>query len=90
MPWRHVSPIYNEGVSLTHHVVISNATMISSLRTNAVNDIETMCKNSFSNKTNDIIMIAAPERREPKSRNATIQLTLVKANHAPLEERLVR
>ena len=77
-------------MSLAHHVVISSATMMSSLRTKAVNDIETICKNSFSNNTNDMIMIAAPERRESKSRNTTIQLTLVKANHAPFEERLVR
>lgn len=44
----------------TNQVVISNATMISSLRIKAVNDIETMCKNSFSKRTSDMIMIAAP------------------------------
>jgi hypothetical protein len=91
MPWRHVSRIYKDGTNLTHHVVISSATMMSSLRTNAVNDIETICKNSFSNNTNDIIMIAAPEKHEQKSRdNTTIRRTLVKTNHTPLEKRLVR
>ncbi|KAG5338798.1 hypothetical protein C0989_006225, partial [Termitomyces sp. Mn162] len=45
---------------LAHHVVISNATMMSSFRMRAVKEIETMCKNSFSNSTRDMIMIAAP------------------------------
>lgn len=44
----------------TNHVVISKATMMSSLRMRAVNDIETMFKNSFSNKINDMIIIADP------------------------------
>lgn len=45
---------------LSYHVVISSATMISSLRINAVNEIDTMFKNSFSKRTRDMIMIAAP------------------------------
>ena len=44
----------------TYHVVISRATMISSFKTRAVNEMATMFKNSFSNKTNDMIMMAAP------------------------------
>lgn len=44
-----------------YHVVISNATMISSLRMSAVNEIATICRNSFSKSTRDIIMIAAPK-----------------------------
>jgi hypothetical protein len=47
---------------VTDHVVISNATMISSLRMSAVNEIATMFKNSFSNRTSDMIIIVAPKR----------------------------
>ena len=46
--------------SVADHVVISNATMISSLRIRAVNEIATMFKNSFSNRTRDMIIMAAP------------------------------
>jgi hypothetical protein len=44
----------------TYHFVISNATMMSSFKINAVNEIATMFKNSFSNRTRAMIMIAAP------------------------------
>ena len=44
----------------TNQVVISSATIMSSLRIRAVNEMETMFKNSFSNKRRDMIMIAAP------------------------------
>ena len=47
-----------------YHVVISSATMISSLRMSAVNEIDTMCRNSFSKSTRDMIMMAAPNRLE--------------------------
>lgn len=53
--------IHHEG---TDHVVISNATIISSLRMSAVKEMATMFKNSFSNKTRDMIMIAAPAEGE--------------------------
>jgi hypothetical protein len=43
-----------------YHVVISNATMMSSLRIRAVNEIETISRNSFSNRMRDTIMIAVP------------------------------
>ena len=43
-----------------YHVVISRATMKSSLRMRAVNEIDTMCRNSFSKSTRDMIIIAAP------------------------------
>jgi hypothetical protein len=46
--------------SFVYHVVISRATTISSLRMRAVNEIDTMCRNSFSKSTRDMIMIAAP------------------------------
>jgi hypothetical protein len=46
--------------SFVYHVVISRATMKSSLRMRAVNEIYTMCRNSFSKSTSDMIMIAAP------------------------------
>ena len=35
--------------------------MMSSLRISAVKEIETICKNSFSKRTRDMIMIADPE-----------------------------
>lgn len=43
-----------------YQVVISNATMMSSLMTKAVKEIETIFKNSVSNKTRDMIMMEAP------------------------------
>jgi hypothetical protein len=48
------------GWDKTYHFVISNATMMSSFKINAVNEIATMFKNSFSNRTRAIIMIEAP------------------------------
>jgi hypothetical protein len=42
------------------HVVISSATMMSSFRMSAVNEMETMFRNSFSNRISDMIMMAAP------------------------------
>lgn len=44
----------------TYQVVISNATIISSLRTREVKEMDTIFKNSFSNSARDIIIIAAP------------------------------
>jgi hypothetical protein len=38
--------------------------MRSSLRIKAVNEIDTMWRNSFSKRTSDTIMIAAPENNE--------------------------
>ena len=35
-------------------------TMKSSLKMRAVNEMDTICRNSFSKSTRDIIMIAAP------------------------------
>src|ERR1700749_1313471 len=43
-------------------IVICNATMISSFSTSAVNEIETMFRNSVSKRRRDMIIIAAPER----------------------------
>ena len=36
--------------------------MKSSLRTRAVNEMDTICRNSFSKSTKDMIMIAAPNK----------------------------
>jgi predicted phage tail protein len=47
----------------TYQIVISSATIISSFKINAVNEMATMFKNSFSNRTRAIIMIAAPGRK---------------------------
>ena len=46
-------------------MVISKAIMMSSFRTSAVNEMETMFRNSFSNRINDMIMIANPILNEP-------------------------
>lgn len=46
--------------SVTHHFVISKATMISSFRTNAVYEIATMLMNSFSKKRSDKTMMTPP------------------------------
>lgn len=40
--------------------MISNATMISSLMTKAVKEMDTIFKNSVSNKRRDMIIMAAP------------------------------
>ena len=50
----------NVPVFFTYHVVISRATMKSSLRMRAVNEMDTMCRNSFSKRTRDMIIIVAP------------------------------
>jgi hypothetical protein len=51
-----------EGKNGTYQIVISNATMMSSFRIKAVNEMATMFKNSFSNRTRAMIMIAAPRK----------------------------
>ena len=53
-----------------YHVVISIATMKSSLRMRAVNEIDTICRNSFSKSTRDMIMIVAPSRLQGKDEMA--------------------
>lgn len=72
----------------THHVVISSATIISSLRIKAVNEMETMCRNSFSKRTKDIIMMAAPEAAMKFCHRVVgmIKLTLVDTDHQPLKK----
>ena len=45
---------------VTNQVVISTATMMSSFKTRAVKEMETMFRNSFSKSTRDMIMIAPP------------------------------
>lgn len=47
-------------MNLSYQVVISNATMMSSLMTKAVKEMDTIFKNSVSNKRRDMIMMAAP------------------------------
>ncbi len=53
-----------EGKTKTYQDVISNATMMSSFTINAVNEMATMFKNSFSNRTRAMIMIAAPGKEK--------------------------
>lgn len=48
----------------SYQIVISKATMISSFRMSAVNEIETMFRNSFSNRIKDMIIIAEPISNE--------------------------
>jgi hypothetical protein len=70
--------------------VISSATMMSSLRTRAVNDIDTMFKNSFSKRTSDMIMIAAPVSMSISVNKIVKEtLTLIQTDHEPLKECLV-
>jgi len=47
---------------MTNHVVISNATMISSFKMRDVNEIDTMCRNSLSKRMRDMIIMAAPSK----------------------------
>jgi hypothetical protein len=59
--------------------------------TRAVNDIATMFRNSFSKRTNDMIIIAAPVALVRKSLRGQVKArTLVQTDHKPLEECLVR
>lgn len=51
----------------THHFVISSATMMSSFRMSAVKEMETMLRNSVSNRSNERIMIAPPTREKKGS-----------------------
>ena len=74
---------YNRAMwkSKTDHVVISNATMISSFRIRAVNEMATMFKNSFSNRTRDMIIMAAPRNVSCRSTLSKREHTLVKTDH---------
>ena len=45
---------------VTHQVVISSATINSSVRTSDVNEMATMLMNSLSNRTSERIMMAPP------------------------------
>jgi hypothetical protein len=45
---------------VTYQVVISKATMMSSFRIRAVNEIATILRNSFSNSSKDMIIMAPP------------------------------
>jgi hypothetical protein len=79
-----------EGKTKTYQIVISNATMMSSLTINAVNEIATMFKNSFSNRTRARIMIAAPGKGKDMCSALLYEMisksTLVDADHEPDEE----
>jgi hypothetical protein len=75
-----------------YHVVMCSATMISSLSIRAVKDIDTMCRNSFSKSTRDMIMMAAPVGVVSceDTRRFMVKRTLIDTDHEPLEEGLVR
>lgn len=62
LPFKSVG-IEIESDTVIHQVVISNATMINSLKIKAVNEMATIFKNSFSNSSKLMIMIAPPEFR---------------------------
>ena len=65
----------------TYQIVISRATMMSSFRMSAVNEMETMFKNSFSNRIKDMIIIADPIPNQiPKEINTLTQNGRVKAD----------
>lgn len=65
-----VSEIVRRMRSVTHHFVISSATMMSSFRMSAVNEMATMLRNSVSNRSNERIMIAPPAREKKDSARA--------------------
>ena len=65
-----------EGGGRLYQIVISNATMMSSFRISAVNEMETMFKNSFSNRIRDMIIIADPTQTKPR----TISIPLPRTN----------
>ena len=99
MPFSQERPLLNkdsvgEGQDV-YQIVISSATMMSSLRINAVNEMATMFKNSFSNRTRAMIMIAAPEKGTKGwasfhfCEDENWGPTLVETDHEPDEERLV-
>ena len=62
-----------EDVYRPYQMVISKATMMSSFRTSAVNEIETMFRNSFSNRIKDMIIIADPTSNETPEINILAQ-----------------
>ena len=65
--------------NVAYQVVISKATMISSFKMSAVNEMETMFRNSFSNRIKDMIIIADPTSKEtPKEIN-------ILTRHGPVE-----
>lgn len=47
--------------------------MISSFKIRAVNEIETMFRNSFSNKIKDMIMIAEPRKFPGKNHRLNLE-----------------
>jgi len=49
---------------ISNQIVISKATMMSPIRVSAANEMETMVKNSFSDRIRDIVMIADPTPNE--------------------------
>jgi hypothetical protein len=55
---------WGEGGGKTDQVVISRATMSSSLRMRAVKEMETMFRKSVSKRRSDMIMIEPPWKRE--------------------------
>jgi len=57
---RDQTSVHWESNCSSYQVVISSATMMSSLMTKAVKEIDTMFRNSVSNKRRDMIMMAAP------------------------------
>jgi hypothetical protein len=78
-------------VRRTYQIVISKATIMSSLRISAVKEIATMFRNSFSKSTSEMIMIAAPGKCERVRRcTATSRRTLIEADHEPHEKSLER
>jgi len=49
---------------VSYQAVISKATMMSSFKTSAVNEMQTMFRNSLSNKIKDMTVIADPASNE--------------------------
>ena len=61
---------------------------MSSLRTRAVKEMETMCKNSFSKRSRDMIMIAAPKSHLARVPTPTIHQTYLDTNWSSTIEKM--
>jgi hypothetical protein len=67
--------MWDGGKNGAYQIVISNATMMSSFRIKAVNEMATMFKNSFSNRTRAMIIIAAPGMERKAGMNSAVFLS---------------
>ena len=88
------NPSQSNAECVLYQLVISKATMMGSFKTSAVNEMETMFRNSFSNRIKDMIIMADPESTENKPYNPILTSregpTLIQTDLQPCEKWLVR